>query len=232
MKEDYAHQARAKLSEIDEQLQRIGYDVARHDDLRQQVSERQALEEKYQKLENAQAVLAQVQRELVDLQSQLDQESEALENLRQEHQQAVQTLEKLQENAPDLDRAEDQLRALQEHENRVLIEVGAARQRVNVLEDQRERRKVYELQREKYALQVRQYKQLERAFGKDGVPALLIEQALPEIENKANEILSRLSDGAMSVRFVTQAAYKDKKREDLRETLEIQISDGNGQTRL
>lgn len=32
----------------------------------------------------------------------------------------------------------------------------------------------------------------------------------------------------MSVRFVTQAAYKDRRREDLRETLDIQISDGAG----
>jgi hypothetical protein len=42
------------------------------------------------------------------------------------------------------------------------------------------------------------------------VPALLIEQALPEIESKANDTLARLSGGSMSVRFVTQAAYKDK----------------------
>jgi exonuclease SbcC len=75
---------------------------------------------------------------------------------------------------------------------------------------------------------VRQYRQLERAFGKDGVPALLIEQALPEIEGKANDILARLSGGEMTVRFVTQAAYKDKSREDLRETLDIQISDSAG----
>ena len=32
----------------------------------------------------------------------------------------------------------------------------------------------------------------------------------------------------MSVRFVTQAKYKDKSRDDLRETLEIQISDSAG----
>ena len=69
---------------------------------------------------------------------------------------------------------------------------------------------------------------LERAFGKDGVPALLIEQALPEIESKANELLDRLSDGQMSIRFVTQAEYKDKKRDDLKETLDIQISDAAG----
>jgi exonuclease SbcC len=34
--------------------------------------------------------------------------------------------------------------------------------------------------------------------------------------------------GEMSVRFITQAAYKDTRREDLRETLEIQISDNAG----
>jgi exonuclease SbcC len=37
-----------------------------------------------------------------------------------------------------------------------------------------------------------------------------------------------LSDWQMSIRFVTQAEYRDKKRDDLRETLEIQISDSAG----
>ena len=32
----------------------------------------------------------------------------------------------------------------------------------------------------------------------------------------------------MAVRFVTQAAYKDKRRDDLKETLDIQISDEAG----
>jgi exonuclease SbcC len=34
--------------------------------------------------------------------------------------------------------------------------------------------------------------------------------------------------GTMSVNFVTQAAYKDKQRGDLKETLDIQIRDGAG----
>ena len=85
-----------------------------------------------------------------------------------------------------------------------------------------------DLQKIDYLVKIGRYKTLERAFGKDGVPALLVEQALPEIETKANELLDRLSDGTMSVRFVTQSAYKDKKRDDLKETLDIQISDGAG----
>jgi exonuclease SbcC len=108
------------------------------------------------------------------------------------------------------------------------MEVGAARQKVLVLDDLKIRRQALEVERAGLKDQVSQYRQLERAFGKDGVPALLIEQALPQIESKANEVLDRLSQGTMSVRFITQAAYKDKRRDDLKETLDIQISDGAG----
>src|SRR3990170_493926 len=133
-----------------------------------------------------------------------------------------------QAQAPDLDAAERDLLNLQEQENRARMEVGAAKQKVLVLEDLKARRKSLEAERAELSHQVAQYKQIERAFGKDGVPALLIEQALPQIETRANEVLDRLSMGTMSVNFVTQAAYKDKHRGDLKETLDIQISDSAG----
>ena len=128
----------------------------------------------------------------------------------------------------DLDEAERTLFDLQEQESRLNQEVGAARQKVTVLDDLRVRKARLEAERAEFGLTIGRFKSLERAFGKDGVPALLIEQALPQIESKANELLDRLSDGTMSVRFVTQAEYKDKHRDDLRETLDIQISDGTG----
>ena len=97
-----------------------------------------------------------------------------------------------------------------------------------MLSVQRTRKALFETEREELVKQIAKHKTLERAFGKDGVPALLIEQALPQIEAKANDLLDRLSDGQMSIRFVTQAEYKDKKRDDLKETLDIQISDSAG----
>ena len=133
-----------------------------------------------------------------------------------------------QKPSVNLDEAERILRDLQEQVNRLNQEVGAARQKVSVLDELRKRKADFSLMREALALQIAQHKTLERAFGKDGVPALLIEQALPEIESKANELLDRLSDGQMSIQFVTQAEYKDKKRDDLKETLDIQISDAAG----
>ncbi len=127
-----------------------------------------------------------------------------------------------------LDEAERELLRLREQENEAREEVARARQLVDVLASLRARKVGYAAEREEKQKLIARHKTLERAFGKDGVPALLIEQALPQIESKANELLDRLSDGQMSIRFATQAEYKDKKRDDLKETLDIQISDGAG----
>jgi len=73
-----------------------------------------------------------------------------------------------------------------------------------------------------------QYSTLHEAFSKKGVPALLVEQSLPQIESKANELLYKLSDGKMAVHFVTQKAYSDSSRDDMKETLDIEIQDQSG----
>ena len=101
-------------------------------------------------------------------------------------------------------------------------------QEVAVLETQRKRKAELGGQIEDLNRQITRLKLLETAFGKDGIPAMLIEQALPEIESQANEILDRLSDGRMSLSFETEKEYKDKKRDDKKPTLDILISDSAG----
>lgn len=117
--------------------------------------------------------------------------------------------------------------AQKESEASLQRSLGAARQLLHNLDAQRERQS--ELREEQEALRHKQglLRSLETAFGKDGVPAMLIEQALPELQAQANEILLKLSDNTMSITFSTQRAYKDKKRDDKRETLDIIISDGS-----
>lgn len=226
--ETYAPEARVQLAEIDAELKQIGYDAAAHDAVRRAEEMGRASETNMRALEKARATLTPMEREIGDLQSQiLDQEADVARQ-QGEHQDAAAALAEVQAQAPDLKEAERIMFDLQEGENRLLLKVGAARQKVLVLDDLKARKAELEAQREVLARQVQQYKGLERAFGKDGVPALLIEQALPEIESKANEVLARLSGGNMSVRFVTQAEYKDKRREDLKETLDILISDRAG----
>ncbi len=226
--ESFAQEERQRLAEIDAELLQTGYNAAAHDALRRAEALGRQSEGEVRALEKAQAALAPVEREISDLATQ---EADLLKDVarqEQDYTQAAASLAVRQAQAPNLDDIESQLLHLAEQENRLRMDIGAVKQTVDILPAQKARLKNLEQQREACALQVKQYKQLERAFGKDGVPALLIEQALPEIETRANDILARLSDGGMTVRFVTQAAYKDKSREDLKETLDIQISDGSG----
>jgi len=69
------------------------------------------------------------------------------------------------------------------------------------------------------------YKTLDHAFGKGGVQAMLIETALPEIEDEANRLLDRMTGGRMTVALKTQ---KQTQKGETRETLEIEIADDLG----
>jgi exonuclease SbcC len=226
--ESFAQGDRAKLAVINDELKGIGYDAAAHDSVRGEVNEGQGCEDEMRALERARATITPLEREIRNLENQCTAQEAEVSRKQEEHSTAAEALEISRQQAPDQDAAEGLLLSLQERENRLRMEVGAAKQKVLVLDDLKSRHAAFEAERIELANQVAQYRQLERAFGKDGVPALLIEQALPQIEAKANETLDRLTMGDMSIRFVTQATYKDKRREDLRETLEIQISDSAG----
>ena len=71
------------------------------------------------------------------------------------------------------------------------------------------------------------YDQLSTAFGKGGIQALLIEQAIPELENQANDILGRVSDHRMSLKLETQRERRSSGGDPI-ETLDIKISDELG----
>ncbi|MCS7011804.1 MAG: SMC family ATPase [Anaerolineales bacterium] len=226
--ETFAPEARRHLSEVEAELASLGYDSAAHQAARQRELALRHAEEEMRQLETARAALRPLEEEIAGLEASLAEQEAKLARQRQEYDQAAAALAAAETAAPSLHEAERLLYQAQERENQLNQEVGAARQKVLVLDELRRRKQTLLVEREELARQIGRYKTLERAFGKDGVPALLIEQALPEIEARANQLLDRLSAGTMSVRFVTQAVYKDKKREDLKETLDIQISDGAG----
>ncbi|WP_412067573.1 AAA family ATPase [Rubrivirga sp. IMCC43871] len=73
------------------------------------------------------------------------------------------------------------------------------------------------------------YGHLRRAFGKNGIPSLIIEETLPEIEARANALLDRLSRGRTRIALET---LKDKKTGGgTKETLDIRITDDQGHAR-
>lgn len=70
-----------------------------------------------------------------------------------------------------------------------------------------------------------EYQAVEHALSKDGIQALLIENALPEIEHEANYLLSKLTDNQAHLSI---ESLRDLKGGGAKETLDIKISDAMG----
>ncbi|MDP3788207.1 MAG: SMC family ATPase [Candidatus Chromulinivorax sp.] len=74
-------------------------------------------------------------------------------------------------------------------------------------------------------LEITDFIEIVKALGKDGLQALLIEQALPEIEQEANILLAQLTDNQTQI-FIE--SLRDLKKGGSKETLDIKISDSIG----
>ncbi|NCF65493.1 MAG: hypothetical protein GWP61_05930, partial [Chloroflexi bacterium] len=100
-------------------------------------------------------------------------------------------------------------------------------QRLEVLQDLQLQQTELQKEKSKLSSRIQRLKLLEKSCGRAGVQALLIEHALPEIEERANQLLERLTGGDMRIIFDTQR--KLKSRDAMAETLDIRIADKDGE---
>jgi exonuclease SbcC len=117
------------------------------------------------------------------------------------------------------------LDSLRQEDTLTKAQMGAAQQKLAALEGLTKQREARRAERQQLAEAQGVYEALREAFGKKGVPALMIEAAVPEIEAAANALLARMTAGRMHVRFNTQ---RETQAGEVRETLDIQISDELG----
>lgn len=219
---------RLHLQQLDQDVLSLSFDPEAHNQARQQVQEAESSETAWQDLQIARTGFDLLKQEVTTAEQELSHDIEFRRELNQKYDAEANSLAEAQAKTQDSHQAETELSNMREEQDVLNRQLGEIDQALAAIQNQRERQKRLYEQIDELNEKVRQYSKLETAFGKDGVPAMLIEQALPELEDQANQLLLRLSDYTMSVRFNTQRAYKDTKRKDLMETLDIIISDGHG----
>lgn len=69
------------------------------------------------------------------------------------------------------------------------------------------------------------YEKLAKAFGRDGIPARIVGNAIPELRIEANRLLGLLSDGQLSLSI---DPVRETKSRSLKETLEVTVFDAAG----
>lgn len=224
--EQFAAEARVELNKLDAAIRDLGYDAQVHSSARQEELASRKVETEMRDLSAALATMASLAAQQESLANLLAAEEATLVTQTQEWETAQRELEQQEASSPDADLLEREALQARAEENRWRSDVGSLRQLVDILDVRRRERKETEHIVESVTRRLGQLRFLERAFGRDGIQALLIEEAVPEIEMQANELLDQLTAGQMSVRFDTQRQLKS--RDSQRETLDINITDGAG----
>ncbi len=223
--EDYAQESRSELREVLEAAEELGYDADAHEEARKAVSEGQVYAERKAQLETVEERMEEERAGLERL-AEAEQRWQAELAAAREHRATLaEERETLRERLKGALVVEEELQQMRAREAQARQKLGAAQQRLAACEALEQQRADKVDRKKALTTEEAIYDDLRTAFGVRGVPAMIIEAAVPEIEAEANHLLSRMTDGRMNVRFDTQ---RETKAGDVREALEIQISDELG----
>ncbi len=200
-------------------LESLVYDPQQHQELRERLRQSHAWVERYRTLQQAEAHLPHVEAHC----------QASHQRWQQQHQEYRHLLSQL---PPDPIRLE-QLEALQTgiRQRRLAIDqtlaaLGANQQLQEHLRQQQATLTALQAEHQTLRRQQQVYQELAYAFGPNGIPSLIIENVLPELEALANQILSRLTQHQLHLHFSTQRSSKRSAKPI--DTLDILIADSHG----
>lgn len=222
----------SQIKKLQTEIDSIKLDGDKFREIVDKLNELSSLQAKREKLIAAQATLESETKVVQELRTQFSNKKGQIEKLDAE-------VKKLPNLSADLERIQIQtnqkeleLNNLRTEEKETRNLLGQATELISRVE-----------QLEKVAVQKKQekanlgrekesFEELALAFGKKGIQAMIIETAIPEIEDGANRLLDRLTNGRMKVRFETQRETKTKLEsgeKGIVETLDIKILDEMGE---
>ncbi len=222
---DYAQELRAQRDALRAQIEALGYDDDAHSAIKETLQSYAAYDEQQRQLQNALERLPELEAGLQQAEARQARWQEALGRELAEIETLKLEIAQLEEKVAEARKREEALRLCRNEEREAHERVVRAEQKLNALASLRERQEHLATQRKELAAQQNIFQELRLAFGKNGVPAMVIEAVIPELEEAANALLSRMTDGRMHVRLDTQ---REKKTGGVAETLDILISDELG----
>ncbi len=227
-KGDYALEQQATLARLQAELAQVGYDATAHRTARAELAALQPYDARYQRqLLPALERVDEARRHAAALAEQQLRRSEELTVDRGQAETLEAGLTELASLEKQLAASQSQLDEAVRIEQRARQAEGAAQQRLHALEAQAGRRDERRVLLKQLNGDISLHTQLREAFGKRGLQALIIETALPEVQDEANQLLARMTDGRMNLRLETQRDLRS--RDGVVETLDIFISDELGE---
>ena len=223
--ETYGKSERINLLDVQNKITELNYDRAAHAAFKQQLADllpsnelhrdlQKALDEK-PKLEETEKMYAQM----------LDEKNLRKQNLVNERETLLVQLQELPQLEQSIAAMSPEIalsRAQKEEAGQTLAVLTS---QSKMLAEQLESLSQKRVELDGVKASIEDYQFLAEAFGKKGIQAVIIENAIPEIENESNRILSKLTENKMHIALITQTKTKTG---SIVETLDLLIGDEMG----
>ena len=225
---DFALEERRRLDMVEREAAAVDYDGERHQRLRAEMGALEPYVDLGRRLAEASDALPRERDSLARVLGIRDRrQAEMAEDERRRDELAA-DLKSLPALEEQLSEAQSRLSVLERQEQEAVGQqgaVGGELERLEALE-----REMEAIERERRELQESKgiYDELAAAFGKNGIQALIIETAIPELQNDANELLGRLTDGRMTLKLQLREGRRERLTGMPSEELDIRIGDEVG----
>lgn len=215
-----------KVEEATQKIKALSQDLAEYASLEKKIDSLAENEVKKIRLSEAKGRIEAESKALSDLENliktrelALSQESKELSEFEKISRELVSSINQYKESELILSEIREKVRSKR-------TELGAAQKLVDRTIQLEDLRKTKSKDIAGIRAEKNDYEELSLAFGKKGIQASIIETVIPEIEQEANILLDKLSEGRMRVSLTTQ---REAKTGGTIETLDILISDEEGE---
>lgn len=223
--EDIDPESTSRLIDVRKELSVQIYDDTTHSALRQRITELDVYSKLQGELAQASVRRAAVAEEIVQLataiseaQVQVADQAKALEGI----EDVFEAVAAMKVSATEASLATSGAR---QRFTQSSAEIARLSERLDVLSGQVDKLKVAQASEMEAATMHRRYTRLVSCFGRGGIPDLIIENALPELQQEASEILGKLTNWDMSLRFVMD---KTTKSGSVKDTFDVRVHHDGG----
>jgi exonuclease SbcC len=211
-------------------IQELNYDRSEHQNIQNLIRQLQGVRLQYQDLQQAERNYPEIKARIAEIQQRLQRRNEEQQKMTQELTNISQKIATFTDYRREIAALSPRIQQRRQIIDGLLSQKGRVEEKLNQLETLAQQLLEKETDLAQIKKQYRVYQELAKAFGKNGLQTLMIENVLPELEAQTNHILARLTGNQFHVQFLTQKAGKGtrKQRQKLIDTLDIIISDTRG----
>lgn len=214
-----------QLQKINDEITALGYDRQEHELIKGKLAKLIPSSQLHQDLARARQEQPVLEEELQSCRKQVAAKSEQLAQLDENLVLWQQQLAQLPSISAQIAELEPSLANHRQNKQQLAEQAAVLKSQQTQLLEQKYSLELQKKQLEEVRNRQDDYTYLAEAFGKKGIQAVIIENAIPEIESEANKILSRLSENQMHVALATQHKTKSG---NMVETLDLLIGDELG----